>query len=142
MKGVHLLIIIRICRVPIQHIDRLINAQTSQQILENKLRLKTSIIVVKWLAKQACAFRGHDESVNSKNQENFIELIKYSTECSKEIVEVVLENARSYAKYILSDIQKELLNIFANKVRNKIRKELKDGKFCILVDEALDESDK
>ncbi|KDO72487.1 hypothetical protein CISIN_1g038425mg, partial [Citrus sinensis] len=115
-------------RNPIQHIERLINAQTSQQLLENRLRLKTSIIVVKWLAKQACAFRGHDESVNSKNQGNFMELIKHSAECSKEIAQ--------------SDIQKELLNILANKMRNKIRKELGDGKFCILVAEALDESDK
>ncbi|KAH9801547.1 TTF-type domain-containing protein [Citrus sinensis] len=93
-------------------------------------------------AKQACAFRGHDESVNSKNQGNFIELIKHSAECSKEIAQVVLENAPSYAKYTSSDIQKELLNILANKVRNKIRKELGDGKFCILVDKALDECDK
>ncbi|KAH9743313.1 TTF-type domain-containing protein [Citrus sinensis] len=114
IKGVHLLIIIRICR--------------------NRLRLKTS--------KQACAFRGHDESVNSRNRGNFIELIKHSAECSKEIAQVVLENAPSYAKYTSSDIQKELLNILANKVRNKIRRELGDGKFCILVDEALDESDK
>lgn len=129
-------------RNPIQHIDRLINAQTSQQLLENRLRFKTSIITVKWLAKQACAFRGHDESVNSRNRGNFIELIKHSAECSKEIAQVVLENAPSYAKYTSSDIQKELLNILANKVRNKIRRELGDGKFCILVDEALDESDK
>ncbi|KDO39290.1 hypothetical protein CISIN_1g038445mg [Citrus sinensis] len=112
---------------PIQHIDRLINAQTSQEVLENRLRLKTSIIVVKWLTKQACAFR---------------ELIKHSVECSKEIAEVFLENAPLYAKYTLSDIQKELLNILANKVRNKIRKELRDCKFCILIDEALDEFDK
>ena len=82
-------------RNPIQHIDRLINAQTSQQLLENRLRLKTSIIAVKWLAKQACAFRGHDESVNSRNRGNFIELIKHSAECSKEIAQVVLENAPS-----------------------------------------------
>ncbi|XP_052292389.1 uncharacterized protein LOC107176593 isoform X2 [Citrus sinensis] len=127
---------------PIQHIDRLINAQTSQQLLENRLRFKTSIITVKWLTKQACAFRGHDESVNSKNRGNFIDLIKHSAECSKEIAQVVLENAPSYAKYTSSDIQKELLNILANKVLNKICKELGDGKFCILVDEALDESDK
>ncbi|ESR45145.1 hypothetical protein CICLE_v10003881mg [Citrus x clementina] len=80
-------------RNPIQHIDRLINAQTSQQLLENSLRLKTSIIAVK----------------------------------CKEITQVVLENAPSYAKYTSSDIQKELLNILANKVRNKIRKELGDG---------------
>ncbi|KAH9722520.1 TTF-type domain-containing protein [Citrus sinensis] len=86
--------------------------------------------------------RGHDESVNSKNRGNFIDLIKHSAECSKEIAQVVLENAPSYAKYTSSDIQKELLNILANKVLNKICKELGDGKFCILVDEALDESDK
>ncbi|KDO48311.1 hypothetical protein CISIN_1g035478mg, partial [Citrus sinensis] len=48
----------------------------------------------------------------------------------------------SYAKYTSSDIQKELLNILADKVRNKICKELGDGKFRILVDKALDESDK
>ncbi|KAH9671067.1 TTF-type domain-containing protein [Citrus sinensis] len=82
-------------RNPIQHIDRLINAQTSQQLLENRLRLKTSIIAVK----------------------------------CKEIAQVVLENAPSYAKYTSSDIQKELLNILANKVRNKIRRELGDGKY-------------
>ncbi|KAH9743315.1 TTF-type domain-containing protein [Citrus sinensis] len=107
---------------------------TNDGMQERRLRLKTS--------KQACAFRGHDESVNSRNRGNFIELIKHSAECSKEIAQVVLENAPSYAKYTSSDIQKELLNILANKVRNKIRRELGDGKFCILVDEALDESDK
>ena len=69
-------------------------------------------------------------------------MIKHLAECSKEIAQVVLENAPSYAKYTSSDIQKELLNILANKVQNKIRRELGDGKFCILVDEALDESDK
>ena len=45
-------------------------------------------------------------------------------------------------KYTSSNIQKELLNILANKVRNKIREEVGDAKFCILVDEALDESNK
>ena len=63
-------------------------------------------------------------------------------ECSKEIAEVFLENAPLYAKYTLPYIQKELLNILANEVRNKIRKELRDSKFCILIDEALDEFDK
>ncbi|XP_052299699.1 uncharacterized protein LOC102614219 [Citrus sinensis] len=55
------------------------------------------------------------------------QLIKHSAECSKEIAQVVLENAPSYAKYTSSDIQKELLNILANKVRNKIRRELGDA---------------
>ncbi|CAL9020865.1 unnamed protein product [Prunus brigantina] len=60
-----------------------------------------------------------------------------------EVEKVVLENAPGNAKYIASTIQKEILNIFANKVRKKIREEVgEDGKFCILVNEALDESKK
>ena len=60
-----------------------------------------------------------------------------------EVEKVVLENAPRNAKYIASTIQKEILKIFANKVRKKIREEVgDDGKFCILVDEALNESKK
>ena len=61
------------------------NAQSSQQILENRLRLKTSIVATKWLPKQASTFRGHDESVNSLNRGNFIELIKLLATMNEEI---------------------------------------------------------
>ncbi|KDO42404.1 hypothetical protein CISIN_1g045230mg, partial [Citrus sinensis] len=102
------------------------NAQSSQQILENRLRLKTSIVATKWLVKQASAFRGHDESVNSLNRGNFIELIKLLATMNEEINKVVLENAPN----------------IAYKVRHKIREEVGDAKFCIIVDEALDKSHK
>ncbi|XP_065620402.1 receptor-like protein 6 [Quercus suber] len=58
----------------------------SKELENNWLWLKTSIECARWLAFQACAFRGHDESLDSKN------------------------------------------------------KEIGDAKFCILVDEAQDES--
>ncbi|KDO37307.1 hypothetical protein CISIN_1g035944mg, partial [Citrus sinensis] len=109
---------------------------------ENKLRLKTTIVATKWLAKQACTFRGHDESVNSLNRGNFIELIKLLAIMNEKINKVVLENTLKNAQYIAPKIQKELLNILANKVRHKIQEEIEDAKFCILVDEALDESHK
>ncbi|KDO51959.1 hypothetical protein CISIN_1g039830mg, partial [Citrus sinensis] len=125
---------------PSKHIDKTMNAQSSQQILENRLRLKTSIVATKWLAKQACAFRGHDESVNSLNRGNFIELIKLLVTMNEEINKVVLENAPKNTQYIAPKIQKELLNIIANKVRHKIREEVDDAKFCIIIDEAVDES--
>ncbi|ESR45113.1 hypothetical protein CICLE_v10003305mg, partial [Citrus x clementina] len=112
-----------------QHIDRVMNAQSSQQILQNRLWLQTSIEAVKWLAKQACAFRGHDESIKSSNSGNFIEMIKYSARMNKDIVDAVLENASGNAKYTSSDIQKELLNIISNRVRQKIREEIGDAKF-------------
>ncbi|KAH9672100.1 TTF-type domain-containing protein [Citrus sinensis] len=104
---------------PSKHIDKRLNAQSLQPILENRLRLKTSI------------------SVNSLNRGNFIESIKLLATMNEEINKVVLENAPKNAQYIAPKIQKELLNIIANKVRHKIREEMCDAKFCIIVDEAL-----
>ncbi|KAL5829664.1 hypothetical protein ACOSQ3_019132 [Xanthoceras sorbifolium] len=91
---------------------------------------------------QGCAFRGHDESINSTSRGNFIEMIKLQVRVNQEIAGIVLENAPQNAKYTSPQIQKELLNILANEVRAKIREEVGDTKFCILVDEAIDESNK
>jgi hypothetical protein len=52
----------------------------------NRLRLKVSIAAVKWLAFQACAFRGHDESAHSKNKGNFLEIVDLLAEFNPEIV--------------------------------------------------------
>ncbi|XP_065633526.1 putative leucine-rich repeat receptor-like serine/threonine-protein kinase At2g19230 [Quercus suber] len=52
-----------------RHIDKLIEKQTSKELENNRLRLKTSVECARWLAFQACAFRGHDESLDSKNRE-------------------------------------------------------------------------
>jgi hypothetical protein len=38
----------------------------------NHLRLKTFITSVKWLALQSCAFRGQDETPQSKNRGNLL----------------------------------------------------------------------
>ncbi|KAH9722523.1 DUF4371 domain-containing protein [Citrus sinensis] len=91
---------------PSFHIDKQMNAQTREEKKMNMLRLKTTVDAIQWLTFQSLAFRGHDESVNSRNRGNFIELI------------------------------------LANKVREKIHEEIGDAKYCILVDEAKDESRK
>ncbi|XP_077216005.1 uncharacterized protein LOC143850666 [Tasmannia lanceolata] len=123
-----------------QHIEKLIEKQTSQEIENNRLRLKTSIDTVRWLTFQACAFRGHDESLSSKNRGNFIEMIKILADYNEKVSGVVLENAPKNAKYTSPKIQKEILHIFSSKVRSAIREEIGDEKFCIIVDEARDES--
>ncbi|XP_030940119.1 zinc finger MYM-type protein 1-like [Quercus lobata] len=123
-----------------RHIDKLIEKQTSKELENNRLRLKTSIECARWLAFQACAFRGHDESLDSKNRGNFIKLIKFTSTFNDKVASVVLENAPGNAKYTLPTIQKENLHILASNVQNAIREEIGDAKFCILVDEARDES--
>ncbi|KAG6674257.1 hypothetical protein I3842_15G033100 [Carya illinoinensis] len=122
-----------------QHIDKVMNAQSSEQILNNRLRVKTSIDVVRWLAFQGCAFRGHDETLDSKNRGNFLEMLKLLASYNDKVGKLVLENAPKSSKYTSPQIQKEILEVLAKKVRNKIRKDVGDSRFCIIVDEARDE---
>jgi hypothetical protein len=91
-------------------------------------------------AFQGCAFRGHDETPDSKNRGNFLEMIKLLASYNDKVANVVLENAPKSAKYTSHTIQKEILQVIASKVRNKIREDIGDSKFCIIVDEARDES--
>ncbi|QHN91939.1 Zinc finger MYM-type protein [Arachis hypogaea] len=50
------------------HIQNVIEDHTSEEIQKNRLRLKSSIDATRWLTFQACAFRGHDETPESKNR--------------------------------------------------------------------------
>ncbi|CAK8532870.1 unnamed protein product [Lathyrus sativus] len=124
------------------HIRNIIQAQSSIEIMKNRLRLKTSIDIVHWLTFQARAFRGRDESTESLNQGNFLELIKLLVGYNDEVVKVVLENAPSNSKYTSQLIQKEILHILSSRVKKHIREEIGDSKFCIIVDEACEESKK
>lgn len=124
------------------HIENVIEKQTTQQIMDNRLRLKASIESIKWLTFQACALRGHDERPNSRNQGNFLELIKFIASFNKDVNDVVLENAPQNAKYTSPDIQKDILRAFATNVQQAIRDEIGMAKYCLIVDESQDESKK
>ncbi|XP_028054804.1 uncharacterized protein LOC114259007 [Camellia sinensis] len=107
-------IVIKSCHdltIQAQHIEKLVEKQTSQQVAKNRLWLKTTIDAVKWLTFHACAFRGCDESHDSNNQENIIELIKLLASYNADVADVVC-----------------------------ILEEIHEAKFCIIVDEARDES--
>ena len=115
------------------HINNIINIQSLEQVCKNRLRLKTFIDTIRWLAFQACAFRGHEETPESSNGGNFLEMIKLLASYNDKVAQVVLESAPYNAKYTSHHIQKEILHI---------REEIGDSKFCIIVDEARDESKK
>ena len=84
---------------------------------------------------------GRDESVMSKNRGNLIEKISLMAKLNVEINDIVLEKAPGNEKYTSPMIQKDILHILATKVREKIC-EVGNVKFCILVDEAKDASNK
>jgi len=120
------------------HIENILEEATEREKERNRLCLRTSIAAVKWLTFQSCAFRGRDERPQSKNRGNFIEMLKLLAEFNPEIASVILENAPKYCKYTSPDIQKEILSIFAMKVRKHIHEEIGDAKFSIPVDETCD----
>ncbi|XP_073119620.1 uncharacterized protein [Henckelia pumila] len=111
---------------PSQHIDNVMHAQSREEKEKNCLHLRTSIVIVRWLALQGCAFRGNDESLSSSNRGNFLELVKAFAKMSTKIDKVVLENTPKNAQYIAPEIQKEILHIMANRVK-KIRGQRYDG---------------
>ncbi|XP_044426218.1 uncharacterized protein [Triticum aestivum] len=120
------------------HLGNVVAVGNERKTERNQLRVKVSIAAVKWLTSQSCAFRGHDETPESKNKGNFIELLKLLAEFNPEIAEVILENAPYSSKYTSHEIQQEILGIYAFKVRKHIREEIGNSKFSILVDETCD----
>ncbi|XP_071713093.1 uncharacterized protein [Rutidosis leptorrhynchoides] len=122
------------------HIENLIEKQSVEKKLKNRIRLKASIDIVSWLTFQACAFRGHDETPNSRNCGNFIEMLKLLASYDDELAKVVLGNAPYNSRYTSGLIQKEILGIIVNNVRKHIRNEVGDSYFCVMVDESRDES--
>ncbi|XP_074298997.1 uncharacterized protein LOC141629992 [Silene latifolia] len=119
-----------------QHIDTLIDNITPEILERNRLKLKVSIVAVRWLTFQHCAFRGHDESLGSLNRGNFLEFIRAIASFSKDVEKVVLENA----SYTSHQIQQEILSIYSDRIRDVIRNEIGDQKYCIIVDETKDVS--
>ncbi|XP_073271061.1 uncharacterized protein [Primulina huaijiensis] len=125
-----------------RHIDVVMNQETSERIQKNRLRLAATIECVHWLSLQGRGLRGHDESSYSQNRGNFIEMLKLLGKWNASIEDVILDKAPGNARYTSPEVQKEILHIIGNRVRKKIRDEIGDFKFCILVDEAKDVSNK
>ncbi|XP_020411638.1 uncharacterized protein LOC18793132 [Prunus persica] len=123
-----------------QHIQKVVENYSSQQIADNRLRLKATIEVVRWLAFQGCAFRGHDEKKNSINRGNFLQMLEILAAYNEKVAGVILDKAPKNASYTSPQIQNEILHVFSTKVKKAICEEIGESNFCIIVDEARDES--
>ena len=109
--------------VAVKRCDALMNQDQSIQVAlikqtdltkkKNRIRLNASIDSVRYLLRQGLAFRGHDESKESKNKGNFRELVNTLANQNDDIRKVVLENAPENCQWICGDIQKELISYFA-----------------------------
>ncbi|XP_042404740.1 zinc finger MYM-type protein 1-like [Zingiber officinale] len=121
-----------------QHIETCLVNQSSQVAIDYRVRLTASIDCIRFLVRQGLAFRGHDESTNSLNHGNFLELLRFLADHNEDINRVALDNAPSNLKLTSPDIQKDIIRSIAYLTTNSILGDLGDELFTILVDEARD----
>nr|GME10607.1 zinc finger MYM-type protein 1-like [Ipomoea batatas]GME10639.1 zinc finger MYM-type protein 1-like [Ipomoea batatas] len=76
-----------------------------------------------------------------KSGERHPQLLSIVASFNDEVTKV-LDKAPRNASYTSPTIQKQILQVLATKVKSAIREEIGDAKFCIIVDEARDESKK
>ncbi|XP_071724873.1 uncharacterized protein [Rutidosis leptorrhynchoides] len=123
------------------HLRRRYEKHASHKDKETRVRVKAAVHAVRWLAFQGCAFRGHDERKESKRQGNFQALLNLLSTYNED-VSTSIANAPQNAIYNSPKIQKQILHTMSRRVKEVIREEIGDAKYCILVDEARDESKK
>ncbi|XP_047953419.1 zinc finger MYM-type protein 1-like [Salvia hispanica] len=105
-----------------------------------RIRLTASLNVTRILLKQGLAFRGSDESLESENRGNFIEILDWLREQKLEVAAVTLENAPRNNQMVCPSVQKELTNCCVVETTKVILEDIKNRKFSLLVDEARDAS--
>ncbi|XP_066358052.1 uncharacterized protein [Miscanthus floridulus] len=74
-------------------IDYNIDKWSEEELRLYKKRLTYSLRCIKFLLHQGLTFRGHDESEESSNRGNFIELLKFLAGNSEQVNKYVLNNA-------------------------------------------------
>ena len=84
------------------------------------------------------AFCGHDESEESANQCNFLQLLRFFADHNNDIEKVVLNNAMENRKMIALEVHKDLIYACAMETTNAIIHEIGDEFFSILLDESRD----
>uniref|UniRef100_A0A2N9J031 TTF-type domain-containing protein n=1 Tax=Fagus sylvatica TaxID=28930 RepID=A0A2N9J031_FAGSY len=127
---------------PNQSIQSFHFKQTDQARIEYRTRLNASIDCIRFLLRQGLAFRGHDESEDSSNQGNFLELLKFLADHNEDIKAVTLRNAPENNMMISPAIQKDIVSAAAVETSNAIIMELGDAFFSVLIDESRDISTK
>ncbi|KAM1253096.1 hypothetical protein ACFX2J_041025 [Malus domestica] len=125
-----------------QHIETIISKQTDQDRIDYRTRLGASIGVSRILLQQGLPFRGHDESENSLNQGNFLEILRWLSHSNEGIKAVTLENAPENLKLTSPDVQNDISSSISYEIISAITCDINDSLFSILVDESRDKSSK
>ncbi|QHO16739.1 uncharacterized protein [Arachis hypogaea] len=120
-----------------QHIEVIFQKHSDQAKRDYRTHLTATIECIMFLFRQGLAFCGDDESHNSNNQGNFLELLDFLAQHNTEI-DRVFKNTRENLKLVAPKIKKDIVRAAASETTKVIIDDLGDDLFAILVDEARD----
>ncbi|XP_035842137.1 uncharacterized protein LOC110924533 [Helianthus annuus] len=92
--------------------------RTPKEKREYRLRLSASTLLGKRLLNDGFAFRGHDESKDSLNKGNFLELLELMGEMNEELANVILENAPANNQMTSPKIQADIKHCYAQEMNH------------------------
>ncbi|XP_009774517.1 uncharacterized protein [Nicotiana sylvestris] len=119
-----------------QSIQVAFDKQSEKQRNEHRIRLNTSIDVVRFLLYFGLSFRGHDESDSSKNKGLFLGLLEWLTKRLPEVDRVILKHAPKNDMMTSPKIQKDIVSACAQETVKAIINDLDGDYLGILVDES------
>lgn len=121
-----------------QHLRTTVMKHSDQTRDKYRACLNASIDCTRFLLRQGLPFRGNDESLDSSNKGNYLELLCFLADHSEKIEAVVLKNAPGNCKLVAPSIQKDLVNACAVETIKVITEDMKNKFFSIMVDESRD----
>ncbi|CAL2242870.1 unnamed protein product [Prunus armeniaca] len=121
-----------------QHIENVFHKHSHESRIDYRIRLNASIDCIRFLLRQSLAFRGHNESKDSSNQGNFLELLQFLVDHNEEVRALALKNAHENLKITSPKIQKDIVNAVVVETTDAIIRDMDDAFFSILVDESRD----
>jgi hypothetical protein len=122
-----------------QSVSHVISRGSQKAEEEYRGRLIIILGVVRFLLLQAHAFRGHDESFESNNKGNFLEMLDWYKEKDAKVARLLDSAGRNHTM-TSHKVQKDLCKACAEETSKVIIAEIGDRYFAVLVDEARDAS--
>ena len=86
-----------------QHIQSVFVKQSDQDKIEYRTQLSATVDCIRFLLHQGLAFRGHDESDDSSDKGNFLELLQFLAD-HNDVINEVLQKTPKNSKLTHPDI--------------------------------------
>ena len=118
---------------PQPSIDNIMVRVSKDDLRMYKARLTYSLRCLRFLLNQGLAFRGHDESEESSNRGNFIELLKWLSENDEEVNKLVLNNAPGNCILTSPKIQNQIIECCEVQTTKRIIEDIGDDHYAILL---------